>query len=260
VLVDTHCHFSDPQFDPDRPQAAVRAREAGVGHVVVVAESETATWRAIECARQFGWSATAGVHPHEASTWSSDVASRVAAALEDPTVVAVGETGLDYHYDHSPREAQRRSFAAQLELGARYRRPVVIHAREADDDMAAMLADASGTFILHSFSSGPAVFEAGLAAGAYFSFSGMVTFRTWTMADRVRACPADRLLVETDAPYLAPVPHRGRRNEPAFVREVAARVAELRGETFETVVRQTGENAARLFGSRVLTAQTLPGE
>ena len=260
MLVDTHCHFSDPQFDSDRPQAAARARDAGVGHVVIVAESEAATRRAIECARAFGWSATAGVHPHEAASWSPDVASRIAAALEDPAVVAVGETGLDYHYDHSPRESQRRSFAAQLELGARFRRPVVIHAREADDDMAAMLADTGTAVVLHSFSSGPAVFDAGIAAGAYFSFSGMITFRNWALADRVQACPADRLLVETDAPYLAPVPHRGRRNEPAFVREVATRLAELRGETLDAVARQTSENAARLFGKRVLSAQTLPGE
>lgn len=222
-----------------------------------MAESLAASARALELARDFGFSATAGVHPHEASSWTADVASSIEAALTDPVVVAVGETGLDYHYDHSPRDVQRRVFAAHLEIAARARRPVVVHAREADDEVAAMLRDAGGPVVLHSYSSGVAVFQAGLDVGAYFSFSGMVTFRNWALVDCVRACPADRLLVETDAPYLAPVPHRGRRNEPAFVREVATRVAELRGETIETIARQTTANAARCFGERLLR-QTVP--
>lgn len=257
MLVDTHCHLTDSQFDLDRAAAVERARTAGVSHIVVVAESAAAVERARECASAFGLSATAGVHPHEASSWTADVAGRVAAALEDPVVVAVGETGLDYHYDHSPRDVQRKTFAAQLELGARFGRAVVIHAREADDDIAAMIRDAACPLILHSFSSGPAVFEAGMDAGAYFSFSGMVTFRNWNLTDRVKACPADRLLVETDAPYLAPVPNRGRRNEPAFVRDVAAKVAELRGENPDDLARQTTLNAARVFGNRVLPREPL---
>jgi len=149
-------------------------------------------------------------------------------------------------------DEQRRAFAAQLEIAARAGRPVVVHAREADDDIAAMLRDARSPVVLHSYSSGPAVFQVGLDLGAYFSFSGMVTFRNWALTDCVRACPAERLLVETDSPYLAPVPHRDRRNEPAFVGEVARRVAELRGETFESIARQTTANAARCFGERLL--------
>jgi TatD DNase family protein len=205
-------------------------------------------------ARSPGLSATAGVHPHEAASWTPAVASRIEAALAEPPVVAVGETGLDYHYDHSPRDIQRRVFAAQLALASRHRRPVVVHAREADDDMATMIRDTDAAIVLHSFSSGDAVFQAGLDVGAYFSFSGMITFRNWTQSDRVRACPRERLLVETDAPYLAPVPNRGRRNEPAFVRQVAARLAELREETLETIMQQTSANAARCFGDRVLHA------
>ena len=132
--------------------------------------------------------------------------------------------------------------------------PVVVHARDADADMAAMLnAVPAGAppVVLHSFSSGDAVWEAGLAINAYFSFSGMITFKNWTLQPRLRECPADRLLLETDAPYLAPVPHRGRRNEPGFVRDVAARAAELRGETVASLVQQTTANARRCFGSRI---------
>lgn len=199
-----------------------------------------------------GFSATAGVHPHEAKTWTPETAEAIAAALSDPSVVAVGETGLDYHYDFSPREAQRSAFEAQLALAAEAGKPVVVHSRESDDDMAAILRQSRAAIVLHSFSSGPKVFEAGMGIGAYFSFSGMVTFRNWALADRLAAVPLDRLLVETDAPYLAPVPHRGKRNEPAWVRDVAARVAEIRGEPAAFVAEQTTANAARCFGPRVL--------
>jgi TatD DNase family protein len=168
-------------------------------------------------------------------------------------VVALGETGLDYHYEHSPRDAQRRAFAAQLALAAETHKPIVVHAREADEDMAAMLREAATTVVLHSFSSGPAVFEAGLAIAAYFSFSGMITFKSWTMSDPLTACPPDRLLVETDGPYLAPVPHRGKRNEPAFVRAVAEALARARGESIESIGQRTTDNARRLFGARLAT-------
>jgi TatD DNase family protein len=254
VLIDTHCHLGDPQFELDRDTVIARAREAGVGHVVIVADSADATEHAISLALAFEYSATGGVHPHEASSWNVDVAERVAAALNDAAVVAVGEAGLDYHYDHSPRPTQRRVFAEQLALAAEHRKPIVIHARDADEDMAAMVGewcDAVPAMVLHSFSSGPAVFEAGLHANAYFGFSGMVTFKNWKMSDVVRACPVDRLLLETDAPYLAPVPHRGKRNEPAFVPHIAARVAELRGVAADQLARQTTLNAERCFGARV---------
>ena len=253
-LVDTHCHLADAAFDPDRDEVLARAAAAGVGHVVLIADTVESTGACRRLAAAHGLSTTAGVHPHAASTWSADAAARVAEALEDPAVVAVGETGLDYHYDHSPRPAQRAAFEAQLRLAADHRRPVVVHAREADADLAALLAAwgrAVPALVLHSFSSGPAVFEAGVEVAAYFSFSGMITFRNWTYGDRVAGCPADRLLLETDAPYLAPVPFRGRRNEPAYVRYVARRAAELRGETPEAVARLTTANAARCFGPRV---------
>jgi TatD DNase family protein len=259
VLVDTHCHLGDAAFDEDRDAVVARARVEGVGHAVIVAESVAATARARTLAAELGLSATAGVHPHEAHSWSAEVRDHIAAALADPLVVAVGETGLDYHYELSPRDVQRRAFDAQVRLAADHRLPVVIHARDADDDMAAILravGSTGPTIILHSFSAGRTVFEAGLATGAYFSFSGMITFRSWRQDEFVTACPADRLLVETDAPYLAPAPHRGQRNEPAFVRHVAERLAAVRGVDAADIERLTTSNATRCFGARV--AQPTP--
>jgi len=252
-LVDTHCHLGDTAFDADRDAVLARARAAGVSHVVVIGESLGGSERAVTLAESApGLSATAGVHPHQAHTWSDDTANRVRDLLASPGVVAVGETGLDYHYMHSPRDSQRRAFEAQLELGAELGKPVIVHARDADDDMAAMLRavpPGARPVVLHSFSSGDAVWEAGMAIDAYFSFSGMITFKNWSHADRVAACPRDRLLLETDAPYLAPVPHRGKRNEPGFVRAVAERAAALCGETLDTLTQRTTENARRCFRS-----------
>jgi len=252
VLVDAHCHLGDRAFDVDREAVLARARDAGVGHVVVVGATLSESEGAVALARtRPGLSATVGLHPHAAGDWSAAAALRLKALGALPEVVAIGETGLDYHYDHAPRDAQRRAFEAQLELGADLGKPVVVHAREADADMAAMLRGARATIVLHSFSAGPQVFEAGMAVAAYFSFSGMITFKNWTLADRVLACPRDRLLVETDAPYLAPVPHRGTRNEPAYVCAVAAALGRARGEPLETLGAGTTANARRAFGTRL---------
>lgn len=254
MLVDTHCHLGDSRFDADRDLVLARARATGVGHVVVIADSAPTSEQAIELASRYAISATAGVHPHEASSWCDEVADRTIAALDHPAVVAVGETGLDYHYDRSPRDVQRRAFEAQLAIAAERRLPVIVHAREADDDMAAMVCAWGGqvpALVLHSFSSGRAVFDAGMHVGAYFGFSGMVTFKNWPGTEYVTACPRDRLLIETDAPYLSPVPHRGKRNEPAFVQYVAERVAQLREEPLELVMRETTANAGACFGDRV---------
>lgn len=252
-LVDAHCHLGDAAFDPDQDAVLARARDAGVSHVVVIGESLPGSTRAVALARKTpGLSATAGVHPHEATSWAA-ATGEVRELLDAPEVVAVGETGLDYHYLHSPRDTQRAAFEAQLALGAELGKPVVVHARNADADMAAMLRDVGkgAVVILHSFSSGDAVWDAGLAINAYFSFSGMITFKNWALTGRLAECPSDRLLIETDAPYLAPVPHRGRRNEPAFVREIAARAAELRGVPVELLEQHTTENARRCFGPRL---------
>lgn len=247
ALVDTHCHLTDPRFDGDRRGVVERARAAGVVGIVVIADSLASSTAARDLARTCGLASTAGVHPHHAEDWTADAAARIAELLDDPLVVAVGETGLDYHYDHAPRAVQRRAFAAQLQLAAERGKAVVVHARDADEDVAQMLSGLSGTVVLHSFSGGAALFEAGLAADAYFSFSGMVTFRNWAGTDHLRSCPEDRLLIETDAPYLAPHPHRGKRNEPAFVRLVAERIAALRDIPFAAAAELTTRNAERCF-------------
>jgi TatD DNase family protein len=253
VLVDTHCHLGDPAYDADRAEVLQRAWEAGVGHVVVIGESRSSAERALALAgSDRRLSASAGVHPHDAAGWDAGAAAWLQEVLRDPRVVAAGEMGLDYHYDHSPREVQRAVFDEQLDLAALAGKPAIIHAREADDDVAAALrAHPAAVAVLHSFSSGPALLRAGLDLGHYVSFSGMVTFRNWQLDAAVRETPLDRLLVETDGPFLAPIPHRGRRNEPAWVRRVAERIAEVRGLTVEELVAQTGENAARLFGERL---------
>lgn len=252
MLVDAHCHLGAGTFDEDRATVVERARVAGVEHIVVIGTDLEDSTQASEFARaQPGLSATAGLHPHEAAVWSPAVREALRALVARPEVRAVGETGLDYHYDHAPRDAQRRAFDGQLALAAEVGKPVVVHARDADADVCAALrtwGERIPAVILHSFSAGPAVFETGLAIAAYFSFSGLITFKNWAGTEYVRACPFDRLLVETDAPYLAPVPHRGRRNEPAFVREVALAAAQARGITLEDVARETTRNAHRAFG------------
>jgi TatD DNase family protein len=163
-------------------------------------------------------------------------------------VVAVGETGLDYHYDHSPRAVQRQVFEAQLGLAREAVKPAVIHAREADEDVAAVLrGNGDVPAILHSFSSGAGLLRAGLDLRHYVSFSGMVTFKNWRLDQAILDTPLDRILVETDGPYLAPVPHRGKRNEPAYVRQVAERIAAVRGLAVEDLIRASAANAARVF-------------
>jgi len=230
-----------------------RAWDKGVTHIVVIGESPVAATAALALAgSDLRLSATAGIHPHDAKEWSPESASWLARTLADPRVVAAGEMGLDYHYDHSPRDTQHAAFRAQLTLAADASKPVIIHAREADDDVAAVLrSDARTPVVLHSFSSGPALLRAGLDLGHYLSFSGMVTFRNWALDDAVRAVPLERLLIETDGPYLAPVPQRGKRNEPAFLRHTAERLAAVRGMDAAELIDATTRNAVTLFGPRL---------
>jgi TatD DNase family protein len=248
-VIDTHCHLGDAAFADDRDAVVVRMHQAGVARALVV-ESDLERIATTEAwvRTHPGLAFTTGCHPHDASRWSPAVREALAVRWAGPGCPAVGEIGLDYHYEHSPRDTQRRVFADQLALACEAGLPVVIHAREADDDVAAILADAPGaTVVLHSFSSGPVLRDAGLSAGWYFSFSGMVSFKTWRDQDTVRAVPAERLLVETDAPYLAPVPHRGKRNEPAFLPATIAAIAAIRGESPGAVADATTRNALRLF-------------
>jgi len=250
LLVDSHCHLADAAFDADREAVIERARAAGVGCIVVVADTVASSEAALAISRSGdGLAATAGIHPHQASGFDDASAAHIERLVSDPAIVAVGETGLDYHYDFSPRDRQRESFAWHLAQAARCGKPVIIHSREADDDTARLIGDAPAglTGVLHCFSAGPAVLRAALARGLHVSWSGMITFRKWDAAWAVEQVPDDRLLVETDAPYLAPVPYRGKRNEPAFLPATAQRLAELRGCTPEHLAELTTENARRLF-------------
>ncbi len=251
--IDSHCHLADPGFDVDRDPVIERARATGAVALIAIGESIAAAGRAAAIAARFPgfvfW--TAGVHPHDAADF--DPSTDVPAIEEHLTrgAVAVGECGLDYHYDHSPRERQRRAFAEQLAIASRTGRPVVVHTREAVDDTAAMVREAGAAGIrgvLHCFTGPPHLAQVALDAGWYLSFSGVVTFRKWDGDALIRECPQERFLVETDAPYLAPVPHRGRRNEPAWLTQTLAHVAAVRGITAAQAGELCVANAARLFG------------
>jgi TatD DNase family protein len=249
MLIDTHCHLADAAYTQDLADVLERAWTAGVGRIVVVGESrERAEGALAMAAAEPRLVATAGIHPHDAHMWSVESEEWLRELLRDPRIVAVGETGLDFHYDHSPRSLQHRAFAAQLALAREAGKPAVIHAREADEDIAGILAENPDVpVILHSFSSGMALLRAGLVLRHYVSFSGMVTFRNWRLDQAILETPLDRLLLETDGPYLAPVPHRGTRNEPAYVRLVAERIAAVRGLPVQDLIQASAANAARVF-------------
>jgi TatD DNase family protein len=226
-----------------------RAWRAGLEGIVTIASDASDAERALTIANAHDriW-CTAGIHPHAAAAAGDADRERVRDALAHERVVALGETGLDYHYDNSPRPVQRRSFAWHLETARETSYPVVVHSRSADDDTAALIREhASVTGVLHCFSGGRELFDAALAAGWYISFAGTITFRTFDAADLVAATPADRLLLETDSPYLAPVPHRGHRNEPAYVAETWRAAAHFRDELPETTARLVADNARRFY-------------
>ncbi len=252
MYFDSHCHLTDHAFEPDRGEAVARAVSAGVGGMMTICSdaADLASVVGLVRAHPEVWG-TAGIHPHEARHGTPEALERIRAALRSESRLrAVGECGLDYHYDHSPREAQRAVFRAQLELAAELDRPVVVHAREADSDVAHFIREYRGrvTGVLHCFSGGCELLEVGLEAGWYVSFAGMVTFKRFDGCELLRAVPRDRLLIETDSPYLAPVPHRGKRNEPAYVVRVAEAVAQLRGEPVEEVAAYTSANARTFSG------------
>jgi TatD DNase family protein len=252
-FIDSHLHLADAAFDADRDAVVERARLTGASALVCIGESLDAARRSRQLVERFPGVCyhTAGVHPHDAAGFerARDVdAIRAEVSLG---AVAIGECGLDYHYDHSPRERQREAFGTQLALAAELRRPVVVHTREAEDDTRAMVDEAGRdgvTGVLHCYTGSIELAEAALAVGWFVSFSGIVTFRRWEGDDVIRVVPDDRLLVESDAPYLAPVPHRGKRNEPAWASLTAARLAAVRGTDAAAIGTLTANNARRLFG------------
>jgi TatD DNase family protein len=254
MLVDSHCHLDFEDFAADRDALVARARDAGVDILVTISTRvrEFTTLRSI--ADQYsGVYCAVGTHPHNAGEELDVTTADIVHLAASPKVVAIGEAGLDYHYDYSARDAQRTGFVRHIAAARETQLPLVIHAREADDDIAAILTEESGKgafpFVLHCFSSGAALARTGVALGGYVSFSGILTFKKSEALRTIAAeLPLDRLLVETDAPFLAPEPHRGHRNEPAFVVETAKVLAETRQMSFDAVARTTTDNFHRLFG------------
>lgn len=247
TLVDSHCHLDDARFDPDREQAIERAREAGVARMLAIGDEA-----AVRLADAYPFiDAAAGVHPHEAAKAGPETLEKLRDLLTHPKVLAVGEIGLDYHYNFSPPEIQRDLFHRQLEIAARAAKPVIIHTREAWEDTLAILREAwSGPCVLHCFTGSPGQARQALDLGYYLSFAGVVTFpKAAELREAAALVPADRLLIETDAPYLAPVPHRGKRNEPAFILETLRALAALRQTDPAALAAQTTANFDRLFAA-----------
>jgi TatD DNase family protein len=242
-----------PQFDADRDEVVARARGAGLAEMLVVGEvdEDEALARSLLVAESYGLPCTAGVHPHQARLATEATWDEIAGLAREGRIVAIGEIGLDFHYDYSPRETQREVFRRQLRLARDVGLPVVVHTREADEETAAILEEegaAETGGVIHCFTGGHELARRALALGWYVSFSGILAFpRAEVIQQVAREVPEDRLLVETDAPFLAPPPHRGKRNEPAFVVEVARKLAALRGTSEQAIGEAAHRNYARLF-------------
>jgi TatD DNase family protein len=253
MLVDSHCHLDFPDFSDDLVGVVERAGRAGVDRMVTISTRVGAFAQVAAVAERFSnIFCTVGTHPHQAGDEPDVPVADIVRLSKHPKCVAIGEAGLDYHYDKAPRAVAQAVFRTHVEAARQSGLPLVIHSRDADEDMAAILRDemrkAPFSAILHCFTSTRMLAETGLELGLYVSFSGVVTFRnSEALRDIARHVPLDRILVETDAPFLAPVPHRGKRNEPAFVAETARVVAELKGLDLPNFARITTENVERVF-------------
>jgi TatD DNase family protein len=260
TVIDSHCHLDMDEFDADRAGVLQRAAAAGVTAMVTIGAGGPleANQRAVALAAAHDRIyATVGIHPHEAAIATDDVIAAIDALAQSPKIVGIGETGLDYYYDNSPRPQQRAAFARFIALARRRQLPVVVHLRDADGDALDILrsegADAVGG-VIHCFSGDAASARAFLDQGLHISFSGIVTFKNADpLREAARIVPADRLLIETDAPFLAPIPYRGKRNEPALVTQTATVLADVRGEPLAVVAENTRRNTERLF--RLATRQ-----
>jgi TatD DNase family protein len=257
-VIDSHCHLADEAFAGDLEEVIRRAKEAGIESALVILEAGNATEAAHGVRVAQLWPDVRfaiGIHPHQAHQFAADPEAAAALVREQaaatPAIRAVGEIGLDYHYDYSPREVQHAVFRAQLRLALELDRPVVIHTREADDDTIAILREeGKGRLqgVLHCFTGSAALRDAALALGFYISLAGILTFpKAGELRDIVRAVPLDRLLTETDSPFLAPVPYRGKRNEPAYVARVVAALADMHAAAAGELARQTASNFHTLF-------------
>lgn len=259
MFIDSHAHLDVPNYDADRAAVIDRARQSGVELILEICGSDVAKGSldvGLKLAEEYPFIyAAVGVHPHEASLYDEALERKLLAMSDHEKVIGWGEIGLDYHYDHSPRDAQRRVFSRQLRLALERRAPAIIHTREAEDDTIQILredwADGGGDAvggIIHCFTGTQRLADAAIGMGFHISFSGVLTFKNAAdLREVARSVPMERLLVETDCPYLAPLPHRGKRNEPAFVLETAAKLAELKGVGVEEIARATSGNFKRLF-------------
>ncbi len=253
MLVDSHCHLDFPDFEGELDAVIGRAADAGIGTALTISTHVTRFDRVRSIAERYdNVYCTVGIHPHEAATEPEVTSEHLIRLADHPKVVGIGETGLDYFYEHSPRAAQQKSFRAHIGAARETGLPLVVHTREADMDMARILTEEqiAGRFsgVLHCFSSSRTLADTALGLGLYISLSGIVTFKKATdLRDTARALPLDRVLVETDSPYLAPVPKRGKRNEPAFVAHTAAELARLRDMDVETLSAATTDNFFTLF-------------
>lgn len=250
LLFDSHCHLTDDRFRDDVAAVLARARAAGLAGVVTIASDAHDAAQAATLAAAYDdvW-CTAGIHPHAAGSADAAAREKVEALLAGARAVAVGETGLDYHYDNAPRDVQREVLDWHLGLAERTGKPVVVHSRDAEADTAAAIRGAPRVRgVLHCFTAGPELLDYALEAGWYVSFAGLITFRNFAGAEELRRVPDDRLLLETDSPYLAPVPERGKRNEPAFVVHTCRVAAALRGQDPDVLASLTTENARRFYG------------
>jgi TatD DNase family protein len=253
MLVDSHCHLDFPDFAAELPAVVARAAEAGVGLLVTISTRVRKQDDLLTIADKFtNVFSSIGTHPHHAHEELDVTVEDLIARTKNPKVVAIGEAGLDYHYDSSPRAAQAQGFRTHVAASRETGLPLVIHSREADDDMAAILEEETARgafpFVLHCFTGGADLARCGVALGGYVSFSGILTFKnSQALRDIAASLPPERILVETDAPYLAPMPYRGKRNEPSYVVETAKALAAARGVSPEQIATQTTANFFRLF-------------
>lgn len=253
MLVDSHCHLDFDDLNSDLDDVLTRAEEAGIGQMVTIS-TKMSTFERVRAIAETHDNiyCTVGVHPHEADTEGDVSTERLIELSQHERVIGIGETGLDYYYEHAPRQEQKASFRRHIDAARQTGLPLIVHTRDADDDMAEILSDEmeKGAFpgLLHCFSSGSPLATTALDLGLYVSFSGILTFKTAEeVREAARLTPLDRLLVETDAPFLAPVPNRGKSNEPSFVSHTAAKLAEVKGVTPDEIADITTDNFYRLF-------------
>jgi TatD DNase family protein len=261
MLVDSHCHLDFPDFAPELDAVVSRAAAAGVGHMVTISTRVRRHAQVLAIAERFPTvTCSVGTHPHHAHEELDITAADLIERARHPKVVAIGEAGLDYHYDFSTPDAQAQGFRTHIAAARATQLPLVIHTREADEDCARILEDemGKGAFpaVLHCYTGGPELARRAVALGCHIGFTGIVTFKnSGALREIAAAVPAGHFLIETDAPYLAPLPYRGKRNEPAYVTEVAKVLATVRGVSADEIARQTTDNFFKLFAKVPRPAQ-----